>query len=408
MTNELRGVEAATDLLKQKIAEAFDAGFQESSEGYNYEYCPEAMSEGEFSASRSHFAATAAAAYLEATTPVLAGAGKVKLLEWAKVGFAFEAKTILGVYRVDQCAEKARLYSLDRSSNEWFNSPDEAKAAAQVDYEQRILSTLVHPKAGDNAEVEPLSIPVGWKLVPSEPTEEMTERGASSTCSLTIHGARGVYLAMLAQSPEHRGTDMEDAIASVVQSVNEWDDRTSPDDYPEHLLITSEELADILRNFAASIPTKEDPKGVDGEVELIEALLLSLDRSEIANIVGRANAPADPLALADQIVTYVLEKARSGDKEQRSLMEERIGQLEDELYEAQQEPWPDWARSILKALKANGYDPVDADGTVDLGEAFADYLEGISVSEDGLRRIIAEKNAEISRLRAALRKEGGE
>ncbi|MCL6653536.1 hypothetical protein A6R70_14690 [Agrobacterium rubi] len=44
--------------------------------------------------------------------------------------------------------------------------------------------------------------------------------------------------------------NIEDEIERVVQSVNEWDDRTSPDDYPEHLLITSEELADILRNFA--------------------------------------------------------------------------------------------------------------------------------------------------------------
>lgn len=43
---------------------------------------------------------------------------------------------------------------------------------------------------------------------------------------------------------------VEAEIERVVQSVNEWDDRTSPDDYPEHLLITSEELADILRNFA--------------------------------------------------------------------------------------------------------------------------------------------------------------
>lgn len=47
--------------------------------------------------------------------------------------------------------------------------------------------------------------------------------------------------------------DVEAEIASVVQSVNEWDDRTSPDEYPEHLLITSEELADILRNFAATL-----------------------------------------------------------------------------------------------------------------------------------------------------------
>ena len=46
---------------------------------------------------------------------------------------------------------------------------------------------------------------------------------------------------------------LEQQIARVVQSVNEWDDRTSPDDYPEHLLITSEELADILRSFANAV-----------------------------------------------------------------------------------------------------------------------------------------------------------
>ncbi len=51
--------------------------------------------------------------------------------------------------------------------------------------------------------------------------------------------------------------DVEAQIASVVQSVNEWDDRTSPDDYPEHLLITSEELTLILRNFAAAISASE-------------------------------------------------------------------------------------------------------------------------------------------------------
>lgn len=51
--------------------------------------------------------------------------------------------------------------------------------------------------------------------------------------------------------------DVEGEIARVVQSVNEWDDRTSPDDYPEHLLITSEELAEILRNFAVSLEGKD-------------------------------------------------------------------------------------------------------------------------------------------------------
>lgn len=50
-----------------------------------------------------------------------------------------------------------------------------------------------------------------------------------------------------------RSDKLEQEIACVVQSVNEWDDRTSPDDYPEHLLITSDELADILRNFSEAV-----------------------------------------------------------------------------------------------------------------------------------------------------------
>lgn len=53
---------------------------------------------------------------------------------------------------------------------------------------------------------------------------------------------------------------LEQEIARVVQSVNEWDDRTSPEDYPDHLLITSEELADILRNFAPVAATPVGPE----------------------------------------------------------------------------------------------------------------------------------------------------
>lgn len=58
--------------------------------------------------------------------------------------------------------------------------------------------------------------------------------------------------------PPSTHVDVEEEIACVVQSVNEWDDRTSPDDYPDHLLITSEELADLLRNFAATLEGKDN------------------------------------------------------------------------------------------------------------------------------------------------------
>ncbi|RWX78248.1 hypothetical protein EPK99_06325 [Neorhizobium lilium] len=62
---------------------------------------------------------------------------------------------------------------------------------------------------------------------------------------------------------------IEAEIERVVQSVNEWDDRTSPDDYPDHLLITSEELADILRNFAGATTTAPQDHLVDSSLARI-------------------------------------------------------------------------------------------------------------------------------------------
>lgn len=75
------------------------------------------------------------------------------------------------------------------------------------------------------------------------------------------HLARELILYRKAGNPPpqaHVLVDVEAEIARVVQSVNEWDDRTSPDDYPEHLLITSEELAEILRNFAETLEGKDN------------------------------------------------------------------------------------------------------------------------------------------------------
>ncbi|RVI16107.1 restriction alleviation protein, Lar family [Sinorhizobium meliloti] len=47
--------------------------------------------------------------------------------------------------------------------------------------------------------------------------------------------------------PRERG-EVKEIIAAQVQSVCDWDDRTSPDDHPDHLLITPEELTEILEN----------------------------------------------------------------------------------------------------------------------------------------------------------------
>ena len=85
--------------------------------------------------------------------------------------------------------------------------------------------------------------------------------GAIEDCSVI----KEIYAAnKLHDAEEHPTTTvnlrggLEAQIASVVQSVNEWDDRTSPDDYPDHLLITSEELSEILRNFADTLEGRDN------------------------------------------------------------------------------------------------------------------------------------------------------
>ena len=52
-------------------------------------------------------------------------------------------------------------------------------------------------------------------------------------------------------------------------------------------------------------------------------------------------------------------------------LEERIAELEDELYDAQHVPWPEWANSILKKVRSySGYDGYDdaTDGVDIVGE----------------------------------------
>ncbi|WP_391564602.1 Lar family restriction alleviation protein [Sinorhizobium meliloti] len=76
--------------------------------------------------------------------------------------------------------------------------------------------------------------------------------------------------------PRERG-EVKEIIAAQVQSVCDWDDRTSPDDYPDHLLITPEELTEILENvvdFAASRIRScllDKPEAVEGDWEALKA-----------------------------------------------------------------------------------------------------------------------------------------
>jgi hypothetical protein len=84
-------------------------------------------------------------------------------------------------------------------------------------------------------------------------------------------------------------------------------------------------------------------------------------------------------------------------------LQEENARLEDELADALQAPWPEWASSILKTLQANGYDPIEDDGSVDLAQAFGEYLEGIRQADEAYSREIAALRAENERLREALK-----
>jgi hypothetical protein len=68
---------------------------------------------------------------------------------------------------------------------------------------------------------------------------------------------------------------VERVIFEFVREVNEYDDRTSPEDWPEALLITSEELSDLLHRFASalSIMSPRPAGGEEVEPDLIERLL---------------------------------------------------------------------------------------------------------------------------------------
>jgi hypothetical protein len=66
-------------------------------------------------------------------------------------------------------------------------------------------------------------------------------------------------------------TAWEADVDDLVRSVAEWDDRTSPDDYPDHLLITPAELKEFARDVAALSPLPA-PEPTEGIAELVGRL----------------------------------------------------------------------------------------------------------------------------------------
>lgn len=99
--------------------------------------------------------------------------------------------------------EKSRDDAIMRKTLEWiedyalaFADLEEVSKRAGMALRSHCLETGKFSSSAQVLEVADL------KHVPKEPTQEMLERGADSCCSLTVHGARGVYLSMLSASPD--------------------------------------------------------------------------------------------------------------------------------------------------------------------------------------------------------------
>lgn len=128
----------------------------------------------------------------------------VKGLEWKAEDIGCTAQTDLGEWAVDHDDDE------DVAGTPWsawgpqesighFSTEEAAKAAAQSDFEQRILSSLSPPTGG-------------WQLVPIEPTTEMWAKAGDALVKLQAKGighhdklAEATWTAMLSAITKRDG-----------------------------------------------------------------------------------------------------------------------------------------------------------------------------------------------------------
>ena len=106
----------------------------------------------------------------------------VKWLDWVNTGISWQANSPVGIYVVSLATNRVYLNGEMVQREPWtYETPEQAKAAAQADYEQRIRSALVSTQAQATA------IPDGWKLVPTRLTANMmaaASKGLDDTASM--------------------------------------------------------------------------------------------------------------------------------------------------------------------------------------------------------------------------------
>lgn len=179
-------------------------------------YTPDEGTLDDFEQSRYDGLVAALEAALSAAEPSVA----VKDLEWNLNDSWNVSKTVIGTYVVRPClaTKFAGQWLLRRAQNEdsektLYASEEEAKAAAQADYEARIRSALI-------AQVQDVVCETcngtgkearhqicrdcddGWQLAPMEPSDDMIAAAkATTSAALTRSHAAEIYRAMLAAAP---------------------------------------------------------------------------------------------------------------------------------------------------------------------------------------------------------------
>jgi hypothetical protein len=97
--------------------------------------------------------------------------------------------------------------------------------------------------------------------------------------TLIKKGWTPVYVAAPADSAEP--VAWEAAVDDQIRSIAEWDDRTSPEDYPDHLLLTPAELKDFARWVSALASPAPASKGAVSDEQIDAAIRewMSIDDS---------------------------------------------------------------------------------------------------------------------------------
>lgn len=88
--------------------------------------------------------------------------------------------------------------------------------------------------------------PVAGKWVPVEPTISMVAHGTMIQGGLTAKQAQRCYRAMYAAAPSSPVVGREELATEVMEWLCELPDRTSPEEYPDMMLVTADEVTSFI------------------------------------------------------------------------------------------------------------------------------------------------------------------